>query len=109
DLEAAPGKLVGRLERLIAVGVAREGDHVALPARTRELAPEELGGVALDHDLAIEIGASPPAEVLMRGPRIAVGASVQAASIRVDAEAKPHVRALVLGEDRPGVLFVYPQ
>ena len=84
DGEAPPRQLVRRFEGLIAAGVAREGDHVSLPGSLRELLAEELGRVVLDDDLAIEVGACAPAEVLVRGPRTAAGAGVEAAAAPID-------------------------
>src|SRR6185369_336470 len=95
-----------RLERLVAIGVTREDDDVALPRRPQQLLAERLGRVLLHHDLAVEVAPRAEAPVLVRGARVAVRARVEAASIRVEAEAKGDVGAVVLGEDGARLLLV---
>src|SRR5581483_2117625 len=57
-------------------------------------------------DLAIIVSTSAEAQVLVRRPRVAVGARVVAAAIRVDAPAEAEVGAVVGGEDVARVVFV---
>ena len=72
DLEAAPRQLVRRLERLVAVRVAREDDDVALPGAARDLVAQQLRRVRLDDDLALEVRPGAEAEVLVGGAGVAV-------------------------------------
>ena len=73
---------VDRLERLVAVGDAREDDRVALPRLARELAAQQLRRVDLDDDLALEVRARAPAQVLVRRTGVAVGARMEASAVR---------------------------
>ena len=72
DLETTPRQAVHRLERLVAVRVAGEGDDLASPGRPQEFLAKPLGDVRLDDDLPVEVCARPEAEILVARPRIAV-------------------------------------
>src|SRR4029077_13957710 len=94
DLEASAREAVDRLGRLVAVGHAGKDDRVALPRPARQLAAQQLRRVDLRDDLAVEVRARAPAEVLVRGAGIAVRAGMEASAVRVDAVAEADVRAL---------------
>jgi hypothetical protein len=106
DFEAASGQPVRGFERLVAVGDARENDDITLPRRAVERFAQKLGGARLDDNLAIEVGASAEAQVLVAGARITIAARMLAASIGVDAEFEAQIGAVVARQDRARVVLV---
>ena len=92
------------LDRLIAVGHAAHRDDLRLPLGRGEFLAQQLGRVFLDHDARLEIQAGGEAEILVRGPRVAVDAAVLAAAIRIDAELEADVRAVVAVENRAAMV-----
>ncbi len=89
---------------LVGVSVGAHGDAGSTPLGYAELGAEPLHGIDLDHDLALEVGPDPEAEVVMRRPGEAVDARVAAPSIRVDRVPEGHLalrRHRV--DDGPGV------
>ena len=103
-LDDAPGEAVLALAPLVGVGVGAHGDVVARPPPGRQLGPQPLDGVDLDHDLALEVLAHAEVEVLVGGPGEAVGAGVGAAPVGVDGEAERQVgRGRDLVDDPAGV------
>jgi hypothetical protein len=60
----------------------------------------------LHQDFALEVAARAEAQVFVRRPRVAVGAAVEATPVRIDAEAEPEIRAVVLGEDALALVLV---
>ena len=106
DLEAAAREPVVRLERLVAVGVARESDDLALPGAALELFAQALRDVRLHDDLAVEVGARAEAEVLVARARVAVGARMKTSAVRVEAPAEADVGAVVLRERALRLLLV---
>ena len=83
-------QLVAPLDPLVRVGVRPERDVLARPRRPRQLDPQHLGHVDLDHDLLLEVAAGVEVEVLVRGAREAVKARMTASSIRVDRPPERH-------------------
>src|SRR5690606_33463303 len=59
----------------------------------------------LHHDLPLEIRAGAEAQVLVRGPRIAVRAAVEAAAVGIDAVAEAEVGAVVPRKDLARVVL----
>jgi len=64
--------LVARLERLVAIRHAAEGDQFAFPGATLEGLAQEPRRFGLDGDLPLEVGTGAEAEVLVRGAGVAV-------------------------------------
>ena len=81
------------LGRLVGVGVGAHRDRLAGPGGIGQLALQPLDGVHLDHDPALEVLPRVQAEVLVRGPREAVGAGVTASTVGVDRVAEGHPRS----------------
>src|ERR1019366_10624095 len=96
DFEAPAREPVPGLQRLVAIGDAAEDPLLPLPLRGVERLAEQLGGVLLDHDLAIEIGARAEAQVLVRRPCVAIRTGVKAAAVRVDAPVEADIGAVVV-------------
>src|SRR6185503_2758051 len=65
----------------------------------QELPAQQLGRVHLRDDLAIEVGARAPAEVLVRRTCVAVGTSMETSTVGVHAETETDVGAVVLRDD----------
>ena len=107
--EAPTGELVVRLERLVAVRVARERDPLTPPRVARESFAKPLDDVDLHDDLPVEVGARAEPEIRVRRPRVAVRARVKAPPIRIHAPPKPDVGAVVLGERALRLLLAHPQ
>src|SRR5437763_811523 len=70
--QAAARQLVARLERLVAIRHAAEGDQFAFPGATLEGLAQEPRRFGLDGDLPLEVGTGAEAEVLVRGAGVAV-------------------------------------
>ena len=83
------------LDRLVAVGVARQGHGLGLPGLAAELRGQQLGQVLLDQNLRLEVEAGGKPEVLVARPGVAVDAAVLAAAVGVDAEAEAEVGTVV--------------
>ena len=79
---------VAALDPLIGIGVRPKGDQVALPARPRQLGPQQLRHVDLDHDLALEVPPGVEVEIGVRPPGEAVDAGMSAAAEGVDRPAE---------------------
>src|SRR5260370_23110110 len=105
DLEAPPRQLVDRFQRLIAVGDAGEADRVALPGAPRELPAQELRRVHLYHDLALEVRARAPVQILVGRPSVAIRTRMKTSSVGIDGEAEADVRAVVFRDDRARFLL----
>jgi len=98
--EAAAREAQLPLHGLPRVGDARDADHLWPPARPEQLRAQELGQLVLHGDLGLEVEPRREAEVLVRGPRVAVDAAVLAAAVRVDADVEADVGTVVVGERR---------
>src|SRR5215204_71437 len=92
------------LDGLVGVGDAAHGEHLRLPARRRKLFSQQFGGAFFDQDLALEVQARREAEVLVGGTSVAVGASMIASAIGIDARVEADVRAVVASHDRARVI-----
>ena len=107
--EASACEAVLGFDRLIAIGVAGQGDEFSLPRASREVLAKPLDHVDLDHDLAIEVGARAEAQVRMGRAGVAIGARMEAASVRIHAPAETDVGALVLRKCALGALLEHQQ
>ena len=96
DLEAAAGQPQRRLERLVAVGDAAEHHQLALPRRLSNASRSSSGARRLTTILVSKSVPAPKPRYSCAGPRVAVGAGVHAAAVRVDAEAEAEVGAVVV-------------
>ena len=93
---------VRRLQRLVAVGDAAEHDAspcASSSSRTPRAAARRAR--SLTTILRSKSVPAPRLRYSCDGPRVAVGAGVKAAAVRVDAEREADVRAVVLREDLP--------
>ena len=95
-----------RLDRLVAVGHAGEHHQLALPARLVERLAQQLRRARLDDDLGVEVGPRAEIEILVRRPRVAIGARVH--GIRgTDStlQRKPRSGESLCAEDRARVIL----
>ena len=90
------------LHRLIGIGDAAQSERLRLPGASGQRLLQQFGGVGLHHDPALEVEPRGEAEVLVRRSRVAVAASVLAATVGVQADREAQVRARVAGDDAPG-------
>src|SRR6478735_892838 len=107
DCEAGSGQAVARFQRLITIRIAAEKDELPLPARLLEGLTQERGGLHFDHDLAFEVRPGAETQVLVRGAGVAIGAAVQTATVRIDAELETQIGTVVVGKDVPGLILVH--
>ncbi len=75
---------VAALDPLVGVGVRPQRHQLPLPARPRQLGPQQLRDVDLDDDLALEVTARVEVEIGVRPPGEAIDTSMAASSERVD-------------------------
>jgi hypothetical protein len=89
DLEDLAGDFT--LHFGLLVGVARGAEHnqLAFPSRFAELLAEDVCGVGLDDDSGLKVAAGVVAEVFVCTAGKAIGASVLAAAVWVDAPLEP--------------------
>jgi hypothetical protein len=100
-LDQPSGQPVVALGRLVGVGVGAHRNRLAGPGGIGQLAFQPLDGVHLDHDPALEVLPRVQPQVLVRGPREAVGAGVTAAAVGVDRVAEGHPRPRRQSVDDP--------
>lgn len=93
------------LDRLIRVRIHAERDRLGHVARLREFAREQLRGIHLRVDPALEIEPRRQPEIAVRRPREAVNAAVLAAAIRIQRYIERNVGRRIAREDRPGALL----
>ena len=98
-LEALAHEAEMTLGGLVAVGDAAADDNLRLPPGRGEFVAQQPGGAELDEDFGLEIKAAVPAEVVMVGTRVTVGAAVFAAAIGVQAGRERNVGAVVVSEN----------
>lgn len=105
NLQAGTREAIRSLQGLVAVGISREGHQLACPRCAGKSLVKQGGGIAFDDEFGFEVraGAEPPIFVSRSG--IAVGASVKAAPVWVDAPMKSEVGAFVSTQDFAGVVF----
>ena len=101
-VQAPAGELKPPLDRLIRIGHTTHREQPGLPRPARQLGPQQLRGARLDEDARLEIEPGRQAEVLVRGPRVAVDAAVLAAAVGIHAAVERHVGTRVRRDDRPG-------
>jgi hypothetical protein len=94
--------LQAALDRLVTVGDAAHREQLRLPSRRREFLAQQARRVLLDHDARLEIQPGGKSKILVRVPRVTIGATMLAAAIRVDARAEGNVRAVVVSDDGRG-------
>ena len=100
-LQAPAGDLQPPLGGLVAVGDAAHRQRLRLPLRGGELLAEQLGGVLLDQDAALEVEPGREAQVLVERAGVAIDAPVLAPPVGIHRGVEPHVRAVVVGDHRP--------
>ena len=83
-LDDLAGQLVLALRRLVGVGVGSHRDRMARPALWGGLVAQDLRCVDLDHDLGVEVAPDAEAQVVVSGPREAIGASMATTAVGVD-------------------------
>jgi hypothetical protein len=97
---------VAALDPLVGVGVRPQRDQVPLPARPRQLGPQQLGDVDLDHDLPLEVPPRIEVEVGVGAASEAEHAGMSATSIGVDRVAEAVAAAGHVVERRAGADLV---
>ena len=98
-LQAAAGEAQAALDRLVGIGHPAQPKRLRPPAGPCQLLAQQLGSVLLDQDPGLEVQPRGHAQVLVRGPREAVGAAVLAAPVGVDGGVEVHVGAVVVSDD----------
>src|SRR5262249_51799395 len=86
-------------ERLVAIRVPAEHHELPLPTLLPKRLLEQSRSAPLHHDPAFEIAAGAEAQIFVRGARVTIRAAVQAAPVRIHAEAKTDVGTVILRED----------
>ena len=99
DFEAAPGDLELSLDGLVRVGDAAADEGFGLPGGTVEFAGQEVGGIFFDHQAGFEVQARVESEVFVIGAGVAVGATVLATPVGIEACFHGDVGAGVGGDD----------
>ena len=90
DLDDPRHQAVAALRALVGVGGGPHGDVLSLPARRRQLAPQDVGRVHLHDDLRLEVAAGVHVEIGVGRPGEAVDARVRAAAVGVDRPVERH-------------------
>jgi hypothetical protein len=103
-LDASARDLEPPLQRLIGIGDPAHRDFLYLVRALHELGAKKRRRIHLGENPRLEVDSRRKAEVLMRGPRVAVSAPVLAAPVRVDADAERDIGAVVLRENRARVV-----
>lgn len=104
DFEAAAGDLQLALDGLVAIRHAADGEALRLPTGPGEFFTQQVWRIQLHHDLALKIEAGGEAEVFVRRTRVAIDAAMLATAIGIHTGAEADVRAVIIGDDRLGVI-----
>src|SRR5690606_20070921 len=99
DLEAAAREAQLCFEGLVGVGISAQDEELPGPALLLEGFSEELRRARLVKEHSLEIGPCAIAEVLVGWSRVTIGAAVQAAAVRVEAEAEGEIGTSILADD----------
>ena len=84
--------------RLIAVGNPAYRYRLRDPFRRAKLFSQKLGGILFYENLCFEIKPRGEPQVFVRGPCVAVNASVLASPVGIDARVKGNIGTLVVGD-----------
>lgn len=105
NLQAVTCDAIRGFHGLIAVGIPREGQQFASPACAGKSLAKQGGGVMLHDEFRFEVGAGAEPPVFVTRSGIAVGTTVKAAAVWVNAPTKIEVGALVTTQDFARVVF----
>ena len=97
---------VAALDPLVGIGVRPQRHQLPLPARPRQLRPQQLRHVDLDDDLALEVPAGIEVEIGVGASGEAENAGMSAAPVRVDRPAEPEAAAGHVVQRRAGADLV---
>jgi hypothetical protein len=98
-LDQRTGDALLALDRLVGIGIDAECQWRRSMAGTRELGAEQFSGVGLGEQAGFEVEPGGEVEIAVAGPREAVGATVLAATVRIDRLLEPDVWRIVAADD----------